>query len=158
MNFEEPYMSENAFVFDKFPRADLRFPISRRQFWKSIFANWEVFRGKGRGGQAFTLASLGSLPDEQLGTFRPVMVPGCRLSMHDDFVWGQPPTAQRPHKLFPPDSPALTAFNLFNGRLTLGEVSRRMAEQMHWEPAYSFAYTRGVFLTLVQAGICQPQF
>jgi hypothetical protein len=150
-------MAEESFAFDKFPRADLRFSISRRQFWKSIFANWEVFRGKGRGGHAFTLANLGSLPDEALGPFKPAMVPGCRLSMRDNFVWGQPPTVQRLLKLFPSDSPALTAFNLFNGQLTLDEVSGRMAEQMGWAAAYSFAYTRGVFLTLVLAGLCQPQ-
>ncbi len=150
-------MSDDTFAFDRFPRADLRFPISRRQFWKSIFANWEVFRGTGKGGHAFTLAGLGSLPDEQLATFRPAMVPHCRLSMHDNFVWGQPPTAKQARKLFPSESPALTAFNLFNGRLTLDEVSQRLAEQLGWEAAYSFAYARGVFLALVQVGICQPQ-
>jgi hypothetical protein len=144
------------YAFEKFPRGELTFKITRRQFWSAIVHNFLVFKDKGRGIPAYTLDNLGSWPDEQLARLLPAVVSGCEISVQDGLVWGKPRAARCAIELFPQDSPALIAFNLFNGLTPLREVSRRLVQTTGWGSAHSFAYTRGLFLTLVMAGICQP--
>jgi hypothetical protein len=58
--------------------------------------------------------------------------------------------------LFLLDSPALLAFNLLNGQNSLAEVSRQVTDKQAWTKQRGFAYVRGLFLTLVQYGLCMP--
>ncbi len=148
--------TQKRYTFEDFPRGELTFKITRRQFWSTLVHNFLVFKDKGRGIPAYTLDNLGSWPDGELSGLRPAVVPGCEISVQDGLVWGKPPAARRAIELFPQDSPALVAFNLFNGLTPLREVSRRLGQSTGWGEAHSFAYTRGLFLTLVMAGICQP--
>jgi hypothetical protein len=147
---------QERYAFEKFPRGELTFRITRRQFWSALVHNFLVFRDKGRGIPACTLDNLGSWPDERLAGLCPAVVPGGEITVQAGLVWGRPPTAHRAIELFPQDSPALIAFNLFNGLTPLCEVSRRLAQATGWQAAHSFAYARGLFLTLVMAGLCQP--
>jgi hypothetical protein len=144
------------YAFEKFPRRPLVSGVTRRRLWSALTTEFLVYSGKGRGGTACKLADLGELPDEQLAEVVPEVVPGCEIAVRGGFAWGRPPLAGRPIELFPLDSPALTAFNLFNGLTPLGEAGVRLAQASGWDEARSFAYVRGLFLCLVMAGICRP--
>jgi len=115
-------------------------------------------RSQGRGANAYTLAQLGEWPDDELAEIQPVVVAGCQISVQDNFVYVHLQGVEVRKKLFSLDSPALTVFNLFNGLNSLGEISQQLGEDSDWDERRSFAYTRGVFLTLVKAGICLPRY
>ena len=144
------------YAFEKFPRRPLVSGVTRRRLWSALTTEFLVYSGQGRGGTAYKLADLGELPDEQLAEVVPEVVPGCEIAVRGGFAWGRPPSARRPIELFPLDSPALTAFNSFNGLTPLGEASVRLAQASGWDEARSLAYVRGLFLCLVMAGICRP--
>lgn len=144
------------YAFEKFPRRKLNLGVTRRQLWSALTLELEVYGGKVDGGTAYRLADLGELPDEQLAEVVPEVVPGCEIAVRDGFVWARPSAARKPIQLFPLDSPALTAFNLFNGLTPLGEAGAQLAQRLGWDEARSFAYARGLFLCLVTTGICQP--
>lgn len=148
---------DERFDFEKVPYRKLDFRLTRRQLWASMSANLQVYSGKGEGGSAYKLADLGDLPAEKLGAVIPEVVTGCAITVSADFVWGQPPDKDQPIKLFPLNSPALTAFNMINGENALLEISRRLSEGSGWDMAFSFAYARGLFLALVLVGVCLPK-
>jgi len=152
-------MSKNKehFAFDQVPRAPLPFNVNRRHLYSALFTEFNVYSGKDEGGTAYKLADLGVWPDEKLYMLTPVVAAGCKISIADGIVCGQPEGATKPVQLFPLDSPALAAFNLFNGQTLLGEVSRQMAKEQSWDDTHAFAYVRGLFLWLVLAGVCQPK-
>ncbi|MBZ0276769.1 MAG: hypothetical protein K8I60_11520 [Anaerolineae bacterium] len=150
-------MADDQFAFDQFPRGSLKWRYTRRELWATIKANAEVKYEESLGGTALTLAELGDWPDEHLAELVPMVTPHCQIEVRDGLVYGQPPNGNRVC-MFPVDSPALEAFNGFNGLNLLIEVSHDLADVTGWDMAHSFAYTRGVFLTLVKAGICQPKY
>jgi len=149
--------SQNDFAFDQFPRAKLAFPVSRRQFLSALNTDYLAWSKKANGGAVFTLADLGILPDEDLARIIPEVSPGCQISIQEGTIYAKPAAQPKPRQLFPLDCPALTVFNLFNGQTSLAEASRHLAEHTGWEEGKCFAYTRGVFLSLVQAGVCLPK-
>ncbi|MBN2304532.1 MAG: hypothetical protein JXQ72_08655, partial [Anaerolineae bacterium] len=146
----------DPFAFEEFPREPLKFPVTRRQLFSSMRTNLEVASGKAEGGTALQLADLGSAPDSALAGLMPQVLPGCTITVEQNMVFGQAPDGPRPLPLFPLDSPALQVFNLFNGQTPLAEVSRQLADMHVWPRQRSFAYVRGVFLTLVLCGLCLP--
>ena len=147
---------DERYDFENFPYQRLNFGLTRRQLWASLATNVQVYSGKAEGGTAYKLADLGCLPEEILAAVLPQVVPGCAITVEDGFVWGQPPGKPQAARLFPLDSPALTAFNLFNGQTALLEVSRQLSEAYAWDMAHSFAYARGLFLVLILTGVCLP--
>lgn len=150
-------MPHEEFTFEKFPRGRLQFRFSRRQLWSALSTEFMVVRKEQQGEDTYKLSGLGALPDEALADITPVVAPGCRISTGDGFVWGHPPAAAKPIQLFPLDSPALAAFNLFNGLTPLSEAAKCLAAATGWESALSFAFVRGLFLSLVLAGVCAPK-
>lgn len=152
-------MSEPAecYAFERVPRAPLPFNVNRRRLFSALFTELEVSAGKNEGGTAYKLADLGVWPDEQLYMLTPVVAAGCQISLQAGLVCGQPAGTEKPIPLFPVDSPALLAFNQFNGQTLLGEAARQLAQQQAWEEAHAFAYVRGLFLWLVLAGVCLPR-
>jgi hypothetical protein len=142
--------------FANFPRRDLTFKYTRRQLLTTITTEIEVSTGREQGGAGYRLARLGSLPDEVLSQVVPGVIPGCQMVLADGYVWGQPPPANQQHRLFKAEPAALFAFNQFNGHNTLNDISAMLCEETGWEPAYSFAFSRGLFLHLVQERICLP--
>lgn len=151
-------MPDDPYAFDQFPRGNLTFQYQRRQFWANLAQNLEAVQGREQGRDAFSLVELGTWPDGDLAEILPGVVPGCKITMVEGFVCGQPPEAPAPKRLFPVDAPALTAFNLFNGQTPLDDIADAVAVKTGWEAERAFAYTRGIFLTLVVAGVCQPLF
>lgn len=146
----------DPYAFDQVPRGRLALRVSRRGLLQALAREVVVLGDRERGAPTFRIADLGEWPDEQLAELAPAVTPGCEISVRDGFVWGRPPRADRPLRLFPLDSPAVTVFNLFNGSNTLGAAGGRLAESLGWEPARGLAYARGLFLCLGLAGVCQP--
>lgn len=152
-------MSEKVerFAFDQVPRSPLPFNVRRGRLFSALFTELDVYSGKNEGGTAYKLADLGVWPDEKLYMLTPVVAEGCKISIDGGMVCGQPAGTPKPMQLFPVDSPALSAFNQFNGMTLLGEVSRALAQEQGWDADQAFAYMRGLFLWLVLAEVCVPK-
>ena len=148
---------EKAAYFEQFPRRDISFRISRRELFGLLSTELRISQEESQGITGFTLASLGSTPDDYLAQVIPVMVPECRISVADGWVWGQLPNAPQPKKLFPAETAVTCAFNQFNGRNDLGEAGYHLAQEMGWAEKRAFALVRGLFLHLVQHHVCRPQ-
>ena len=144
-------------VFENFPRRDLSFTHNRRQFLRSFVTEVEVSLGRERGGEGYSLAKIGSMPDETLSQLMPDIVPDCKISVAGGSVWGQLPDDKRPRALFVMEPEALFAFNLMDGQTTLGEIGRRLALELGWPAERAFAYSRGLFLHLILARVCAPR-
>jgi hypothetical protein len=151
-----PELIEN-YAFDDFPRQPLPEMVSRRELFSAILTKLRVESSKNQGRRVLSLSDLGEAPDDKLSPMIPVMVNNSSISIKDEFVLGSPPRSDMAYKLFPLHSPALTAFNLINGSNSLQQISEQLAKQTGWEQARCFAYTRGLFLTLVVAGLCLPK-
>ena len=146
----------DLFAFEKFPRGYLNFTVSRRQFLPTLIKDFLVSCERDEGKPVRKLSELGVRPDEELGPLCPRVVPGCKITVQEGMVWGQPPRALRPIRIFPVESPALIAFNLFNGKTPLAQAAEQVAEENGWDADRSFAYVRGFFLWLVLVRVCQP--
>jgi len=152
-------MTEDRYAFDRFPQGNLSFRFNRRQLWTELKTGYDVIRAKHEQGvNTYTLSNLGNWPDEQLAEVTPMIVPDCKITAKEGYVWGQPPSSDSATRLFPLDSRATTAFNLFNGLNTLYEVNEYFAPVTGWDSSRSFAYARGLFLSLVLAGVCLPKY
>jgi hypothetical protein len=145
------------YAFENFPRQPLPENISRRELFGAFLTMVKVESQRSHGKKVLILSELGEWPDERLAPLVPVMARNSTILMKDGFVIGKPPRSDRSDKLFPLDSPALTAFKLINGLNTLEQISQRLAEQTGWEHSHSFAYVRGLFLVLVEAGLSHPK-
>jgi hypothetical protein len=149
-------MMQDGFDFENFPHESLQFRVTRRQLFASMRTNVEVLNRKAEGGAVFELADLGCMTDGQLAGMTPQMIPGCQITIAEGVVFGQAAHMADAKPLFLLDSPALLAFNLFNGQNSLAEVSRQVTDKQAWIKQRGFAYVRGLFLTLVQYGLCMP--
>ena len=139
--------------FVEFPRGRLPFNITRRQFFKSMLTEVEVRAGTRGGGDGWKLAEVGEWTDAQLSTVVPVVIPGIKIMIENDYVFGRQPSGKS-KKLFKISSTACRIFNEFDGMANIDEIADTFARSEDWDPHYSFAFVRGVFLTLVLKGIC----
>jgi hypothetical protein len=145
------------YAFEQVPHAPLPFNVNRRLLYKALFTELNVHSGKNAGGTAYKLSDLGLWSDEQIYMLTPEVTAGCQISLAEGMITGQPSGTPKPISLFPLASPALSAFNQFNGQTLLGEVARQLAKEKAWEYAHAFAFVRGLFLWLVLSGVCQPK-
>ena len=143
----------DALEFVEFPRGRLPFNITRRQFFKSMLTEVEVRAGTRGGGDGWKLAEVGAWTDAQLSRVVPVVNPGIKIIIMNEFVFGVQPCG-KPKKLFQISSTACRIFNEFDGMANIDEIADTYARSEGWDFQYSFAYVRGVFLTLVLKGIC----
>jgi hypothetical protein len=139
------------------PRSDLSFVCNRRTFFRALFQEAIIIRGSLKGGQGGRLSELGSLPDEQLARVRPILTPEYETFVDQGHVWGRNKTTKAVLKLFPAEQENLVAFNMFDGQHTLGEIGRRLAQEMGWDEAAAFAHARDLFLSLVGPMVCVPR-
>lgn len=149
--------SSDGYDFARYPRRSLSFKFNRRQFigtvWQEILALGERNLGK----PSFKLTDLGSMPDDYLVSLIPAMVPAWRIFQSNGFVCGQLQSWTEPVRLFPADSPAVWAFDRFDGATALGVIAAQLADRMNWEVSAGIAYVRGLFLHLVALQVCVPR-
>lgn len=141
----------------EYPRRDLSFKCSRRKFFRALFQEVIVFEGSLKGGQGFRLTELGSLPDDQLAQIKPIVNPDCEIFLEEGHIYSKSRKTGATLKLFPAEKENLAAFNLFDGRHDLGEIARRLAQEMGWDEERAFAHARNLFLFLVQHVVCVPK-
>jgi hypothetical protein len=141
----------------KHPRRDLPFTCSRRQFWRALLQEGFVILGSFKGGLAYQLSELGSLPDDQLAQVRPVVNSDHEIFVDQGYVWSKCKKTEATLKLFPMEKENLVAFDLFDGRHTLGEIGERLSQEMDWDEARGFAHVRDLFLSLVSHLVCVPR-
>ncbi len=153
MNDQHP-----SFEFDQYqPRETTTVPTPRRGLLRAMMAEVHALSDKVDGKPVLKLSDLAALSDEDLENIRPIKNPECKIRLRDQLVYATPPNAIEDIVLFPVACPALQAFNLFDGRHTLAEVSKYLLEETDWEDEKAWAYTRGLFLKLVNLRVCVPK-
>jgi hypothetical protein len=142
--------------FENFLRGMIPMNITRRQVFSSLLTELTVHSMEMDGIKAFKLSDLGDMHDEQLGEVYPTFLPGTNIWVEEGILWTHPRNEEKPIKLFPLDKPTQIAMDHFNGETKIAEIASNLSEAMDWDFNRSFAYTRGLFLTLVFAGVCVP--
>jgi hypothetical protein len=141
--------------FETFPRRELFAGISRRQFFQSLAVEIDLFARRSEGANGTRISSLGCMSDEDLSDMVPRMIPGGQFTVKDRQLWGQPKGRQSV-ALFDLDELSIFTFNQMNGVNSLSWIAGTLAERSALPHERAFAYTRGLFLTLVQRGVCLP--
>ena len=149
--------SVEDYPFEQFPRGEIRLSTPRRRFLADLMAEIHVHNKKSEGHVGRKLSDLGSWSDEDLLSVTPMIIPGCKIEMDGDYLSGTS-VGGRPVLLFSKGSPAFLVYGLFDGVNSLDEIADTLARQTGWEAEKAFAYTRGVFLSMVVLGLCQPRF
>lgn len=147
----------DEFPFEEIPRKALPIPIARSKLLSAISVELSTESQKTEGKKVMRLSDLGSCPDQELKPVIPTVLPESKIMIKGGDVYGESPVTGKSYRLFALDSCALTVFNLFNGSTTLETISKTLAQETGWTQERSFAYTRGVFLALVAAGLCTPK-
>ncbi len=157
-NFE-PGVLKDAMGKAKYPRQDLSFTCNRRQFFRALFQEVVVIRGSLQGRPGYRLSELGSLPDRQLAQVKPVVNRDYEIFVEQGDVWARYKLKERsPLKLFSVEEKEdRLAFNLFDGRHSLGEIGSHLVQEMEWDEARAFAHVRDLFLSLIEPMVCLPK-
>ena len=147
---------DDRYAFEKVAHGRLAFKAGHCQLFPALLSELQAFNNNVDGKAIAKLSDLGNCTDEEIARMVPSVVSGCQISLVDGHVYGQPPGISKPFELFPTDIPALAVFNMFNGMTTIADVCDRLSQRTGWDSQRAFAYSRGVFLWLVVAGICMP--
>jgi hypothetical protein len=140
----------------KHPDRTPSFTVSRRQFWRALLQEAFVIHDAVQGKPGYALSDLGELPDHQVAQIRPVVHPDCEILVDQGHVWSRLKEVETPVRLFSTEQENLTAFNMFDGRHSLGEIGERLSREMGWDPDRGFAHARDLFLSLVGLLVCMP--
>ena len=141
---------------ENFPREDLYQGLTRRQFFKTMAAEIELFAWRSEGSNAVKIPSLGSMPDSDLYEIIPRIIPGCEIDLKGEDIWVKLPGKARLVRLLPSERLSLYGFNLINGQNSLKQIACEFSDFSGLSLERAFAFTRGLFLTLVKAGVCLP--
>lgn len=141
---------------ESFPRQELSVGISRRKFFATITTEIKLKAGQTEGANAVKIPVLGSMSDDQLMDFIPAVLSGCQIEMRGDAVWGRLENWSRANFLFTMDRRSSFCFNQMNGQNSLKEIAQIVEGEFGFSFERAFALTRGMFLTLVRAGVCLP--
>jgi hypothetical protein len=129
------------------PRHHSTLACSRRAFLPALLREAAVTLGMLRGGQGGRLSELGDLPDEQLAQLKPILNPAYEILVEEDCVWGRYKDTGTVVKLFGLEAKEnLLAFNLFDGKHSLGQIGKRLAQEMGWDEVRGFLQARDLFL------------
>lgn len=136
------------------PRRSLLFSVTRRELFRSLTPQAR-HRRPADDLPAYRLTTLGALADEELASITPVLAAGCRLSISEGMVWGQPPGDQAPRRLCAAEPANLLILRAIDGRTALGAVAEQVQHETQLSER-SFAYVRALFLRLVLAHVATP--
>lgn len=141
---------------ETFPRRELFAGMSRRSFFTTIAAELKLRAGRAEGANAVKIPTLGIMEDNRLMDFIPRLLPGCEIEIRGGEVWGRLEHWSSANFLFRMDRLTTFCFNQVNGQNNLKEIAQAVAAEMGLPFERAFALTRGMFLTLVRAGVCLP--
>lgn len=143
--------------FEDYPRRELKSGVTRRQLLGAILTELQLSGRQKEEHPSARINDLGCLPDDELKLFVPRMLPGTQITLKDNAVWGQPPGFTRPARLFTFETPTIFVFNLMNGENTLEQIAYQMAVHLGWPSQRAFAFSRGLFLTLLDLSVAAPK-
>jgi hypothetical protein len=141
---------------ETFPRRELSMGISRRKFFATLATEMSLKAGQTEGASAVRIPVLGTMSDEQLMDFIPVILTGCDIEIRDGMVCGRLENWSKPNVLFTLDHLSSFCFNQNNGRNNLRAIAQNIEAEFGLPFERAFALARGMFLTLVRAGVCLP--
>lgn len=139
------------------PQHELSFACTRRRFFAALLQELLVTRRTLQGVPAFRLSELSHLPNDQLAQVIPIMNPDYEILVEHDHAWGRRKTSPAAQSLFLITPENLAVFNLFNGRLSLAEISEQAAQELNWDKAHTFTLAADLFLSLVSHLVCLPK-
>lgn len=142
---------------ETFPRQELSMGISRRKFFATIAIEVSLKAGQAEGTNAVRIPMLGTMSDDQLMDFIPTVLPGCEIEIRDGRVWGRLENWSKANFLFTLDHLSSFCFNHINGQNSLNTIAQVIETEFGLSFERAFAVTRGMFLTLVRAGVCLPR-
>ena len=141
---------------EDFPVAPLVNTFTRQRFFAAIKDELLVHAAKSSGVAVGNLAALGGYSFEEMMSIIPIILPGTRINVKDNAIWAQPPTKPQPVEILSIDAWTLFAFNQINGSTSLFDIALSL-EEKGWVQERARAFTRGLFLTLVNARVCVPE-
>lgn len=150
-------MSNDDDIFEHFPRKVLPIPIARSKLFSALADELKAGSEKLDGKRVLSLSELGNCSDDELKVIVPIILPNTNISTKNGYVVGKSSMTGKSYRMFSTSSPAHFVLNLFNGNNTLASISLELANETNRSLEHSFAYTRGVFLSLVIAGLCVPR-
>ena len=142
---------------ETFPRQELSMGISRRRFFATLATEISLKAGQAEGANAVRIPVLGVLPDCQLMDFIPAILPGCEIEVRGGDAWGRLENWSKANFLFKVDHLSSFCFNQVNGQNSLRKIAQVIEAEFGLSFERAFAMTRGMFLTLVRAGVCLPR-
>jgi hypothetical protein len=128
----------------------------RRGFFHWLAGQGVVAFEEMRGRPQLRLNELGELPDAQLATSKPAVLPEVEILLEENRVLARAPRRTDAVILFSSDSIDLRIFNHFNGTNTLAEAAEKVRAETGEEPEQVLAASRVLFLRLVALGVCAP--
>ena len=141
---------------ETFPRQELLAGTSRRKFFTTLAAEFELRAGHSIGASAVRIPALGVMPDCQLMDFIPRILPDCEIKICGEEVWGRLTNWSSANFLFRIDPLTSLCFNQVNGKNSLKVIAEAIAAEAGLPGERAFALARGMFLTLIRAGVCLP--
>lgn len=145
------------YPFEQFPRGEIQLSTPRRRFLSDLMAEIRVFNHQSDGHVGRKLSDLGSWPDEDLYCVIPIIMSGAKIDSEGEYI-SATPVGRHKIVLFSINSPAYLVYSLFDGVNSLDEIADTLARETGWTAEKAFAYTRGVFLSIVMLGLCQPKY
>lgn len=143
--------------FSTFPCRELLFSDNRRKFFSGLALEMLGLKDAISGRPVFSLADLGKAGAGDLAGIIPVIRQDMDYLDDPEAVRCRLHSSGKTVTLFKRSAPALSAFNFMNGGATLSEIARGLSAEYGWAEQESFAFVRGFFLTLVEAGVCFPK-
>jgi hypothetical protein len=141
---------------ETFPHQELFVGMNRRSFFITIMAELKLYAHQSIGASAIKIPSLGVMPDSQLMEFIPSILSNCQIELRGDEVWGKLENWSEANFLFRMDPLVSFCFNRVNGQNNLKAIADALAAETGLSLERAFALVRGMFLTLVRAGVCLP--
>jgi hypothetical protein len=144
-----------AVDFIHFPYGELDVRIPRRDLVQLVTQQLHIFSQAERASSALKLSDLGLMEFPQLSTLIPFIIPPNKVKVRNDAIWVQE-GQQAQTQLCGADEYTSAALELFNGKKSIADIARDLAQTTPLKAVQCDAYVRGLFLTLVSCGICRP--
>ncbi len=124
---------------------------ARRDFLRHPFRDaFEQVEERRRTG-AYRLNDLKKMPREELGPLKPKVFPACKIGVKDGVV-----QATLTIDLFPLGDDRVDVFNHFDGRTSVAEITRWLAEAKGISREEAYNRVKALFIDLVEKNVCYP--
>jgi hypothetical protein len=128
--------------------------LSRRQASKRLLGEILVGFDEIRGHQHCSLSDLENLERQKWEELIPVIREEFELFLEENWLVGRDRKSDEKIRILPLIPEKTTAFNLINGRNTIGNMAKRFADQMDQGQGESFEYLKALILELIRLRIC----